>query len=137
MTDDDSTQADAAVGRRTLFRGGAMLTGLTIGAAVGGGEAALALTNADGPSLTSTRWPKTGTTHSPPARSPTPRWAPLIGVVQDGENRNAALLTDQDVWIPFALQQPVRLVDTRTVSGRERVTVPPSPATGDCPPADR
>jgi len=54
----------------------------------------------------------------------------LIGIVQDGENRNATLLTDQDVWIPFVLPQPFRLVDTRTVAGRERVTLP-SPLTSD------
>jgi hypothetical protein len=40
------------------------------------------------------------------------------------------LLTDQDVWIPFVLPEPMRLVDTRTVEGRQRVTLP-SPLTSD------
>jgi hypothetical protein len=105
-------------------------TGLTIGAAVGSGEAALSLTNADGPSLYLNPLADDWNDQLSPGQIANTTRGPLIGIVQDGEGRNAALLTDQDVWIPFVLPQPMRLVDTRTVLGRQRVTLP-SPLTSD------
>ncbi len=96
----------------------------------GSSEAALSLTNADGPSLYLNPLDADWNDPLQPGQIANTTRGPLIGIVQGGENRNAALLTDQDVWIPFVLPQPLRLVDTRTVLGRERVTLP-SPLTGD------
>ena len=108
----------------------ASATGLTIGDAAGSSEAALSLTNVAGPSLYLNPLAEDWNDPLSPGQIANTTRGPLIGIVQGGANRTAALLTDQDVWIPFVLPQPLRLVDTRTVLGRERVTLP-SPLTGD------
>ena len=54
----------------------------------------------------------------------------MIGIVKDGENQTAMLLTDQDVWLPFIPPMAERLVDTRTAVGRQRIALP-SPLLSD------
>ena len=163
---------DNAVGRRTLFRQGAVLagaaglgvvgagliaspaaaadndpltigvsnaggstTGLTIGGQDGSAEAALALTNLNGPALSLT--PLAADWNEPlqvGEIANTPR-GPVIGIAKGTGMMNTPLLTEQDVWLPFILPTPIRLVDTRTEEGRLRIALDspaaPSPLDSD------
>ena len=99
-------------------------TGLTIGAAEGSASAALALTNADGPSLSLNPLDDAWDGSLQPGQIANTGRGPLIGISQDGNQLTTPLLTEQDVWLPFVLATPMRLIDTRTVEGRFRVTRP-------------
>ena len=96
-------------------------TSLTIGGADGDAEAALGLTNSDGPSLYLNPLPDDWDGELGPGQIANTTAGPLIGVVQGGNNVTTQLLTEQDVWLPFILRTPVRLLDTRTVAGRQRL----------------
>ena len=96
-------------------------TSITIGGADGDPEVALSLTNADGPSLYLSPLPDDWGGDLSPGQIANTTAGPLIGVVQGGNTITTQLLTEQDVWLPFILPTPMRLVDTRTVSGRQRV----------------
>jgi hypothetical protein len=105
-------------------------TDLTIGAAEGSSEATLRLTNETGPSLYLNPLPEDWSGDLRPGQIANTVSGPLIGVVQGKDNVTTQLLTEQDVWLPFILPTPMRLVDTRYAAGRERVTLP-SPLAAD------
>lgn len=105
-------------------------TSLTIGGGSGSNQTALMLTNANGPSLSLNALPADWNGALSPGQIANTVAGPLIGVVKDGNNITTQLLTEQDVWLPFILPTPMRLVDTRTAAGRERLTLP-SPLASD------
>lgn len=105
-------------------------TTVRIGGTTGAGEPTLRLINTDGPALfldpLADDWDgglQTGEIAN------TTR-GPLIGIDQAGDTVTTPLLTEQDVWLPFVLNTPLRLLDTRTAEGRLRITQP-SPLTAD------
>ncbi len=96
-------------------------TSITIGSADGDPEAALSLTNANGPSLYLNPLTDDWDGDLSPGQIANTTAGPLIGVVQGQNNITTQLLTEQDVWLPFILPTPMRLLDTRTVAGRQRL----------------
>jgi len=109
-------------------------TTLTVGAADGSSEAALALTNNNGPSLHLNPLPDGWNGNLDPGQIANTASGPLIGITQGQTNITTPLLTEQDVWLPFILPTPMRLLDTRTEQGRARITVPsPLDAAGRLP----
>ena len=160
------------VGRRTLFRRGAVLagaaglgvvgaglvtqpaaaadtdpltigapnagdstTGLTIGGTVGSTSAALALTNANGPALSLPPVAGDWDGQLQVGEIANTTRGPVIGISKGTGTMNTPLLTEQDVWLPFMLPTPMRLVDTRTEEGRLRIALDsasaPSPLDSD------
>lgn len=93
-------------------------------------EPALALTNEGGPSLYLNPLAEDWNGNLEPGQILNTERGPLIGIIKDGENLTTELLTKQDVWLPFVLATPMRLVDTRTEEGRLRLTQP-SPLSSD------
>lgn len=99
-------------------------TSLTIGAAAGSVEPTLTLTNADGPALSLSPLPEDWAGELSPGQIANTFSGPLIGVRKDQDTITTPLLTEQDVWLPFILPTPMRLVDTRTEEGRSRIALP-------------
>lgn len=105
-------------------------TNLRIGGESGGADPALGLTNANGPSLylnpLAAEWDGSLDT----GQIANTVDGPLIGVGEGPDTITTPLLTEQNVWLPFILPTPERLVDTRIPDGRNRVTLP-SPLASD------
>ena len=103
---------------------------VSTGAPGAGAQAALALTNESGPSLYLNPLPADWNGDLETGQILNTTRGPLIGVEQGQETVTTPLLTENDVWWPLVLSPPIRLVDTRTAEGRQRVTLP-SPLTSD------
>ena len=93
-------------------------------------QAALALTNESGPSLYFNPLPADWNGNLETGQLLNTTRGPLIGIEYEEETLTTPLLTEQDVWLPFVLPTPIRLLDTRTEEGRQRITQP-SPLSAD------
>jgi hypothetical protein len=92
--------------------------------------AALALTNESGPSLYLNPLPADWNGSLETGQILNTTRGPLIGIDREKRTFTTSLLTEEDVWWPLVLSPPIRLVDTRTALGRQRVTLP-SPLASD------
>ena len=109
---------------------GESTTGLTIGDTTGSTSPALALTNQNGPALSLTPLAADWDEPLQVGEIANTTRGPVIGIAKGAGAINTPLLTEQDVWLPFVLPTPMRLVDTRTEEGRQRVALP-SPLDGE------
>ena len=99
-------------------------TGLTISGPDGSSSAALALTNANGPALSLTPLAADWDGQLQVGEIANTTRGPVIGVAKGNNTITTPLLTEQNVWLPFMLPTPMRLVDTRTEEARQSVAVP-------------
>ena len=122
-----ATPAEAADGDNLVLgeeNESSSATSVQIGAGDGSDQPTLRLINEGGPSLALDPVPGDWDGDLQPGEIATTARGPLIGIEQDGNPLTTPLLTEQDVWLPFVLDNPMRLVDTRTELGRVRITQP-------------